>query len=140
MIEIRPMEKSDLDFVADLEKKLFSDAWTMESLAEEINFPFAKSYILLENGFPCAYGLFRLMAGEGEVLRIGTSPAHRRKGYARALLEFFLASSPEKVFLEVRAGNVPARSLYEAVGFREISTRPRYYRNPTEDAVIYEKK
>ena len=140
MIEIRALEKGDLPFVANLEKMLFSDPWSTESLAEEIKFPFGKSYILLEDGAPCAYGLFRLMAGEGEVLRIGTCPEHRRKGFARALMEHFLSHSPEKVFLEVRAGNTPARSLYEAVGFREISVRPRYYRDPTEDAVIYEKK
>ena len=140
MIEIRHLESDDLPFVANLEKMLFSDPWSMESLEEEIAFPFGKSYILLENGTPCAYGLFRLMAGEGEVLRIGTCPEHRRKGFARALMEHFLSHSSEKVFLEVRAGNAPARSLYEAVGFREISVRPRYYRDPTEDAVIYEKK
>lgn len=140
MIEIRPVETKDLDFVAGLEKKFFSDAWTAESLAEEIRFPFSKSYILLEDGTPRSYGLFRLTAGEGEVLRIGTSPEHRRKGFARALLERFLEDAPETVFLEVREGNAPARGLYESVGFQEISKRPRYYRDPVEDAVIYEKK
>lgn len=140
MIEIREIKADDLSFVADLEKKLFSDAWTRESLEEELLSPFAKSYLLSEDGAPCAYGLFRLMAGEGEVLRIGTSPEHRRRGFAAALLRRFLEHAPEKVFLEVREGNLPARSLYESAGFKEISKRPRYYRNPTEDAVIYEKK
>ena len=135
---IREMCFDDLDFVEALEKELFSDPWSRESLSDELEHPFAKSYVLLENGVPCAYGLFRLMAGEGEVLRIGTAPAYRRRGFAHALLSRFLENAHEKVFLEVRAGNVPARTLYEALGFREISVRPRYYRNPTEDAVIYE--
>ncbi len=140
MIEIRPMKTSDLAFVAELEKKLFSDAWSLESLGEELCSPFAKSYLLSENGTPCAYGLFRLMAGEGEVLRIGTSPEHRRKGFATSLLRRFWEDAPEKTFLEVREGNLPARRLYESVGFRMISKRPRYYRDPIEDAVVYEKK
>lgn len=142
MIEIRPMTKYDLDFVAGLEETLFSDAWTREGLTEELNCPFAKSFVLTEDAIPCAYGLFRLLAGEGEVLRIGTLPEKRRRGFARALMEHFLKSEdgPEKAFLEVRAGNIPARSLYESLGFREISLRPRYYRDPVEDAVIYEKK
>ena len=76
------------------------------------------------------------------MFRIGTLPEKRRRGFARALMEHFLKSEdgPEKVFLEVRAGNIPARSLYESLGFREISLRPHYYRDPVEDAVIYEKK
>ncbi len=139
MIEIRPLTKDDLVFVAQLEQDLFSDAWSHESLTEELCCPFAKSYILTENGVPCSYGLFRLMAEEGEVLRIGTSPEKRRRGFARALLEHFLNEGAETVFLEVRAGNTPARSLYEALGFRKKSLRPRYYRDPVEDAVIYEK-
>ena len=142
MIEIRPMTKDDLDFVSSIEKELFSDAWTRESLAQELKHPFAKSYVLTQDGSPCAYGLFRLLAGEGEVLRIGTAPEKRRRGFARALMEHFLekAEGLQTVFLEVRAGNTPARSLYEALGFREISLRPRYYRDPVEDAVIYERK
>ena len=43
MIEIRPMTKDDLGFVADLEKALFSDAWSKEGLAEELNCPYARS-------------------------------------------------------------------------------------------------
>lgn len=142
MIEIRPMTKDDLDFVADLEKTLFSDAWTKEGLNAELQCPYAASYVLTEDGLPCAYGLFRLLAGEGEVLRIGTLPEQRRRGFARSLMAHFLeqAEGLQKVFLEVRAGNIPARSLYETMGFREISLRPRYYRDPVEDAVIYEKK
>lgn len=142
MIEIRPMTEDDLDFVTGLEKALFSDAWTKESLKEELRCPYARSYVLTEEGLPCAYGLFRLLAGEGEVLRIGTLPEKRRHGFARSLMEHYLekAEGLQKVFLEVRAGNIPARSLYEAMGFREISLRPRYYRDPVEDAVIYEKK
>ena len=142
MIEIRPMTKDDLGFVADLEKALFSDAWSKEGLAEELNCPYARSYVLTEDGLPCAYGLFRFLAGEGEVLRIGTLPDKRRRGFARSLMTHYLekAEGLQKIFLEVRAGNMPARSLYEAMGFREISLRPRYYRDPVEDAVIYEKK
>jgi len=143
MTKIRSMTTEDLAFTAALEQRLFSDAWGEKSLAEELTCPFAKSFVLTDGGLPCAYGLFRLMAGEGEVLRIGTSPDKQRRGFARALLEHFFsvgkAEGIERIFLEVRAGNTPARNLYEALGFREISLRRNYYRDPVEDAVIYEK-
>ena len=38
--------------------------------------------------------------------------------------------------LEVRTSNAPAIALYERFGFRSAGTRPRYYRDNGEDAVI----
>ncbi len=38
--------------------------------------------------------------------------------------------------LEVRASNQAARRFYEAMGFAVTATRPRYYTDPTEDALI----
>jgi ribosomal-protein-alanine N-acetyltransferase len=38
--------------------------------------------------------------------------------------------------LEVRASNEPARQLYESLGFTVAATRPRYYTQPEEDALI----
>jgi ribosomal-protein-alanine N-acetyltransferase len=40
------------------------------------------------------------------------------------------------VFLEVRESNLPAQRLYEAIGFREVGRRRRYYQRPVEDAVV----
>jgi len=40
------------------------------------------------------------------------------------------------VFLEVRADNPGARSLYETLGFAEIAVRPKYYQPDGVDAVI----
>jgi [ribosomal protein S18]-alanine N-acetyltransferase len=36
----------------------------------------------------------------------------------------------------VRTSNAPAIALYESFGFRSAGTRPRYYRDNGEDAVI----
>lgn len=44
-----------------------------------------------------------------------------------------------KLMLEVRASNTAARSLYDSFGFSEDGVRPRYYTQPTEDAVLYSK-
>jgi ribosomal-protein-alanine N-acetyltransferase len=41
-----------------------------------------------------------------------------------------------KIFLEVRESNLPARKLYEGVGFKKMGIRKNYYQ--TENAVNYE--
>ena len=38
--------------------------------------------------------------------------------------------------LEVRVSNIPARSLYQKVGFASAGIRPGYYEKPREDADI----
>ena len=42
----------------------------------------------------------------------------------------------ERLLLEVRASNLPARTLYESIGFVCDGIRKRYYRDPAEDAVL----
>jgi cellulose biosynthesis protein BcsQ len=45
----------------------------------------------------------------------------------------------EKIFLEVRKSNIPAKSLYEKIGYKEISVRKKYY-SDGEDAVVMAKE
>jgi len=69
-----------------------------------------------------------------------THPAHRRRGYARSLMEdvlgFGQAHGVRYVSLEVRRTNVAARGLYASLGFHAIGVRPRYYADDGEDAVV----
>lgn len=59
------------------------------------------------------------------------SPAWRRHGLSRSLMTALLdeASPPiEHLTLTVAAGNVPAQSLYESLGFRTYGIEPRAYK------------
>lgn len=38
------------------------------------------------------------------------------------------------IYLEVRASNIAAVTLYEHAGFKEVGQRKNYYDNPREDA------
>ena len=66
----------------------------------------------------------------------------RHKGIARALvmqaLEAGLAQAAVRAVLEVRASNHAAHALYRGLGFRDMTTRPTYYTNPIEDALLME--
>jgi ribosomal-protein-alanine N-acetyltransferase len=53
-----------------------------------------------------------------------------------AYLERCLEKSCDTFYLEVRASNSAAISLYEKVGFRPYGRRKRYYSHPTEDAIL----
>jgi len=86
------------------------------------------------------YLVARHVADEGEILNVGVSPVHRRRGTGRALVTEGLsrleALGARSVFLEVRESNLAARALYQSFGFADVARRANYYRRPVEDAII----
>lgn len=143
MIEIKCITKDNLSFVQALEETLFSDPWGEKALNSWFSQPGAKGYLLLEDASPCAYVLFQSVCSEGELLRCGVLPKKKRKGLGFALLSSGLENlkneNVNRVFLEVRSENEPAKKLYEKLGFRLLGTRKNYYQKPTDHALIYEK-
>jgi ribosomal-protein-alanine N-acetyltransferase len=71
-----------------------------------------------------------------EILNLAVSPAQRRKGVGKRLIDHALGLGAAEIFLEVRAGNEPAQAFYRRAGFQPAGRRPGYYPNPAEDAVV----
>lgn len=141
---IRQMTEADLEQVAELEKICFSDPWSYRILESGIYSPYDVYFVLEENGRILGYGNLRVLAGEGEVQRIAVLPTWRGLGLGRKLMGAMIDSAREKkvdaITLEVRAGNMAARKLYESYGFAAEAVRKGYYRNPGEDAIIMWKR
>ena len=78
----------------------------------------------------------RVDAAESEVLNMAIRPEWRRRGVARELMRGMLAETGGEVFLEVRESNAAARNLYKSMGFQEVSSRPAYYEDPREAAIV----
>ena len=82
---------------------------------------------------------------ETHLLNIGVGFNKRRQGLGSDLLEKIIYASEamgsNKIFLEVRASNVAATSLYLDFGFKQIGIRKDYYRLPEgkEDALLMSK-
>jgi ribosomal-protein-alanine N-acetyltransferase len=100
-------------------------------------------FLLTEGG---AFLLGRALAGEAELLTLAVPFSARRRGLGRRLVAAFeteaVRRGAARAFLEVAAGNGPARALYGGAGWREAGTRRGYYAKPgarPEDALILEK-
>ena len=143
MIEICGITEENLSPVAESERLLFSDPWTENALKGHLATQGGTGYLLLFKGEMAGYLIGSLTLGEGELFRIGILPVFRRKGLGKALISHFLKEAKKagakKIFLEVRESNLPARTLYEALGFHIIGERKRYYRDPVEGALLYQK-
>jgi ribosomal-protein-alanine acetyltransferase len=82
----------------------------------------------------------RLMPPESELESIVTATEFRRRGVARQLFASLVEKLKEagitEVLLELRESNRPARALYQSLGFAATGSRPAYYADPAEDAVL----
>ncbi|HHX72864.1 MAG TPA: ribosomal protein S18-alanine N-acetyltransferase [Clostridiales bacterium] len=136
---IKPIPPSEeaLNGLWVLEAASFSDPWSKESLANYLSNPLCRSAGVCIHGVWAAYGLLQAIAGEGEILRLAVLPSFRRKGLGEAVLSALMSEKDlSAVFLEVRAHNKAAISLYEKAGFVSCGLRPHYYQNPEEDALL----
>lgn len=138
---IRIMEPGDAEAAAALEAENFSEPWSANSFMEEIKKD--TSVYLVAYDEDKLIGTCGLVTSfdEGEVLNVSVKSEYRKQGIAGAMLERLLKEGEERGIkhftLEVREGNVPARALYEKLGFVCEGIRPGFYRNPTENAAIY---
>lgn len=133
---LRPMEASDLASAIEVDTLCLPRPWSEAIWREEIESPFALYLLLEEEGEILAQIGVRYLVDELHVTTLAVRPEHRRRGYAHVLLEAALGAFTEarRVHLEVRPSNVPARSLYESLGFVTTGRRRRYYGD--EDALL----
>ncbi len=90
------------------------------------------------NGKVAGFVVCRMLPqGESEVLSLVVDPAARRRGVGTRLMQAVLDQAPATTwYLEVRESNWPARKLYIKLGFLDVATRPNYYQDTGETAVV----
>jgi [ribosomal protein S18]-alanine N-acetyltransferase len=86
------------------------------------------------------YGGLWLTVDDAHVTTIAVDPQHRGLGVGELLLNGLIDAAYElqarMLTLEVRVSNVVAQRLYVKYGFQPAGTRPRYYTDNGEDALI----
>ena len=138
-LSITAFAADHLPAIAELEQFCFSDPWSADALAEELNNPCAHFLTALDGNTVVGYLGCHHVADEGFIANVAVHPSYRRQGVARALVATAIEQGHvlSRLTLEVRASNAAAISLYESFGFVNDGVRPRFYAHPTEDACIY---
>jgi [ribosomal protein S18]-alanine N-acetyltransferase len=143
--QIRPMVMEDLDAVMEIQRASFKNPWSTELFKRELTHDWS-TILLAEdlgpNGAPRLIGflIFWLVHDEVHILNVASSPAARKRGVARTLIQQALdkgrKSACTLATLEVRRSNEPAINLYKSFGFRPVGIRPNYYVDEGEDAIV----
>lgn len=142
---MRAMTREDVDAALAIEQAVQPYPWSRGNFADALDSGYLG--LVSEASAEAGGGLQGFVVlmpgvGEAELLNIAVAASQQRRGLGRRLLEAALAVSRERgwgrVFLEVRAGNLPAIALYRSAGFAEIGVRRGYYRNAqgSEDALV----
>lgn len=141
MIEF--LSKNDISQILDLYDGNFSDGWNKNMLESAfLNGRFLAIAKRIERRLVAVITISTTQF-DADIEGIVVDKAFRNKGYAKELLEFsenhLKTLGIEKIFLEVRVSNTPARNLYSQNGYSEISIRKKYY-SDNEDAVVMAKE
>jgi [ribosomal protein S18]-alanine N-acetyltransferase len=132
---------SDLPAVMQLEQRASTAAhWTRAQYEAIFSTP-RLLLVLEEEGAVRGFLVASCTGSDWEIENVVVDESSRRRGFGRHLLADFLTAARSQcakaVFLEVRQSNTPARALYEKHGFLQTGRRTAYFRNPSEDAILY---
>lgn len=147
--DLRGATLDDLDAIWAIESAVFgAEAWSREMMREELTADYRQYFVLVGDGADSnavvGYGGLLAVGDEGDIQTIALHPALRGSGQGRRMMDALLDEADRRgvreVFLEVRADNPVARSLYASLGFEELGVRQGYYQPDNVDAVVMKLK
>ena len=137
---IRVMTEDDLPAVLTIEQVSHPSPWPMKGLQESLQNH--AGLVLEQGGAVVGFAFVQRILDEAHLLDIAIAPSQRGQGLGRELLrqlmDEVLAVGVTIWFLEVRVSNLAAISLYQSLGYNELSLRRNYYDGPDgkEDALL----
>jgi ribosomal-protein-alanine N-acetyltransferase len=141
-VTIRPLSYSDLPQVIAIERRAFATPWSLAMFVLELSKPSSICLAAVEGAggdeVLVGYLVCSKYADVWHLMNIAVDPLSLRRGIASALMERLLeVAGPEQSYtLEVRPSNPGAIALYGRFGFVPAGTRPRYYADTGEDALV----
>ncbi len=140
---LRPIGVTDLDAVMAIEQRAYSFPWSRGNFIDSLAAGYAAQMLLDGDGRPIGYFVAMPGVDEMHLLNLTVDPHWQGRGLSHLLMDAVDACCDERhatmLWLEVRASNARARSLYARRGFNEVGLRRGYYpaaQGQREDAVV----
>ncbi len=138
---IRRMTLEDVPAVHEIDMLSFSLPWPERSFRFEMTEnPVTRGWVAEVDGRIAAMLVLWFIVDEAHIATIATHPDFRRQGIGEQVLLHALRAvhveGARRAFLEVRAGNMAAQTMYKKYGFIVDGLRRKYYRDNDEDAIL----
>ncbi len=143
--QLDPVTPQDLDTILTIDRAAFKRPWQRKSFVAELVHKDAFGYVVRKkvnqkSSDVIAYVFVRVILNEMHIMRIAVAASFQTKGVATRMLRqcFTLAQQKQldAVYIEVRPSNTSAIALYRRAGFQSLGTRPNYYPETGEDALV----
>lgn len=150
MVNVNFAKKEHIVLISEFENTHFhNEAYSLDSLEKMLE----DNYLLKNNDniFEVSYDdeligyiIFHVSDDFTDIYKIFVRDGDKRKGYATMLLDKVIdiakRYNSKKLMVEVRSKNNSAIEFYIKNGFNKISERNNYYKNPSDDALIFERR
>ena len=92
------------------------------------------------SGAVAGFVIASVLQPQAELETIAVRPEAQRQGIGSGLFSILVdelkAAAVSEILLEVRQSNCAGLAFYGSLGWRPMGTRPRYYTDPEEDAIL----
>jgi [ribosomal protein S18]-alanine N-acetyltransferase len=141
---LHPATQSDLDAILALERATENAPhWPLSAYAAILDDPASPRCLIVADAGDAIAGFAVGLMGPtaaAELESVVVAANCRRAGIGRSLcsavLDWCRTRGATEAVLEVRAASTGAIALYASLGFAETGRRPRYYRDPEDDAIL----
>ncbi len=145
--QVRPATRFDASLLAALHKACFDrpgrETWDESAMAQFIAGPSTVTLlatISTNDAHPIGFIIARKAADEAELLTIGVLANYRDIGIGGSLIRQAMldlkAAGARALYLEVDESNHPALALYRRHGASVVGSRPGYYENGSNAAIL----
>ena len=116
--------------------------WTRRRVVRAMRDPDTNVAVVLEQGGVVGFGIMSYRERHAHLALLAVHPTNRRQGVASAILRWLECvanvAGVERILVECRRSNAPARMLYLEHGFHERNIEPGMY-SRLEDGIHLEK-
>lgn len=141
---LRSLTIEDLPALLRLDTLCYGGHWAEQGYRDELTRSNSVVLGIFDHNSLIGFGILWCVAEEGHIISLAVDLEYRRQGIGQSLVETLLKAALDRqcawATLEVRESNLPARRLYEKLGFILLGERKHYYHDTNENALIYWKK
>lgn len=137
---IRDASLDDAEAIWRIDCACFSEPDSLEAVKAQLSDGSVNVKLCELNGNVVSYCSALAVLDEIQIINVATLPEYASRGYAYGVLCSVLsrarAHGAASASLEVRVSNVAAIHIYEKVGFKTCGVRRKFYKKPSEDALV----